>query len=628
MCRIYGYLSRRPFALAEKMKQVERMQLHGGPDDQNSISTPQYGIGANRLAITDARGGRQPYNSIHGIYAVLNGEIYNHNELREELEKDGYMFHDKCDGTIIPALYQKYGLSFVEYLDGMFTIAVLDLRQTQPELMVFSDNLAIKPVYYCYNPQHQAVAFSTEIPALLQFDLVSNDIWIEGIDHYLTTRAISGDRTLFKNIFCLAPKSILITKLGLEPKVHEYVSRIRYDGICPKSTEEASSILKVLLSEEVKKLSKADIPVCSVNSGGLDSSLLTSLLHTASPHQTHSFHVSCAGNLPFDERHYARELAEFYNLQHHETLVSPHDIPTLIPKMVFHLGQPNCAPHALSTYKLFECVSQNGFKVAITGEGSDELFCGHDRMIKAITSNDENWASTYLDEMSPCNEVLRQSLYTEEYKHQMDISGLPAKSQMLEKLTYGIKSRSENIRNFEQSISLASYILHRVEPLAMASAVEVRVPFCQPKIVDFSYKIDSAFLLTNGNRGKSVVYGAAEKLVPNSILERKKQPFTLPIISLMQKDTPLMNYVQDMLFSKHFLESNVFDKNSIKNLIVRQENSPSKETAFTLWALLTYSVWVEMVNSKFHSLSNLEANRHISLKLNTNHEPSKIYKAV
>lgn len=608
MCRIYGYLAGRPLELAEKMMQVARIQLHGGPDSQNFYATPQCGIGANRLAITDLHGGAQPYNSIPGIYAVLNGEIYNHEELRKLLQDDGYIFPDRCDGTIIPALYSKYGRSFAEYIDGMFTIAILDLRKPKPELILVSDSSGIKPVYYCYNPEKYSFAFATEIPGLLQFGLVSNEIWREGIDHYLTSRAVTGNRTLLKNVYSLPPGHILKITVGEELHTYEYQSRIKYNGHIPKTSAEASEILRSLLTEEVRKLSIADTAICSVNSGGLDSSLLTSILSQHNNQKTHSFHVSCEGNWPHDERQYAKELADQYGLIHHEVFIRPEDIPTLIPKMIFHLGQPNCAPHALSTYRLFEAVSNKGFKIAMTGEGSDELFCGHDRMIRAVNSESLDWASSYLDQMSPCDETLRQSLYSQEYINEMNLHNGTAKTQLLSQLITDPDMRSETIRKFEQKNSLSYYILQRVEPLAMASAVEVRVPFCQPKIMDFSRIVKPEFLLSNNNKGKAIVYGAAKGLLPESIWNRPKQPFTLPIISLMHKGSALMNFTKDVLLSKSMMDNSIFKRNTILSIIQKQEDSPSKHYAFTLWALLTYAVWQEMLYKGFEKYEPISNN--------------------
>ncbi len=594
MCRIYGYISDGSDRLDQKIFQVSQSQINGGPDSQKMVAFPEYGIGCNRLAITDPSGGLQPYNGVPGVYAVLNGEIYNHDELRRELEGYGYRFKDRCDGTIIPALYEKYGAAFPEYLDGMFTIAVLDLRRNKPSLLLASDTSGIKPVYFTHRSGNGSLAFATEIPALLNFGIAPGSIWKTGIDHYLTTRSVTGLRTLLDDVYSLPPGSVLHKRFGKEPKISAYKSRIQYNGPTPKDLNEASEIFRDLLAHEVKSLSRADAKVCSINSGGLDSSLVTSLLCRATESQVSSFHVAVAGNWPFDERVYARELATTYGIDYHEAIVHPEEIPALFSKMAYHLGQPNCAPHALSTFRLFEKVSQHGFRVALTGEGSDELFCGHSRIGLAIRDQNRNWASNYLDRMAPCPEDMRWSLYSSDFAQSLKASQSVCKDKKTQWL-HSIEDRSVAVRKFEQCFSLPYYILHRVEPLAMASGVEVRVPFCQPRIMDFAWKVDPNLFLANGDRGKAIVYGAAEGLVPRSILERPKQPFTLPVIKLMHKGSPLMDFIKSTLFSHSLAEDGTFNQSGLKRLIERQEASPSKETAFTIWAVANYAVWKDMV---------------------------------
>lgn len=594
MCRIYGFISDGTDRLDQKMAAVSQSQVHGGPDSQRMLALPECGIGCNRLAITDPKGGLQPYNGLPGIYVVLNGEIYNHDELRRELIANGYQFKDMCDGSILPALYEKYGTAFPEHLDGMFSIAVLDNRHDKPTLLLITDTSGIKPLYFTHRTASGSLAFATEIPALLKFGIAAGSIWRPGIDHYLTTRTVTGSRTLLDDVYSLPPGSLLKKREGKEPVISRYSSRIKYDGPIPKNLNEASEIFRYLLAAEVKNLAKADAKVCSVNSGGLDSSLVTSLLGRRTSSRSSAFHVAVDGNWPFDERAFARELAATYDIDYHETLIRPEEIPELFLKMTYHLGQPNCAPHALSTYRLFETVSQKGFRVALTGEGSDELFCGHSRMSMAIRDRGSDWASSYLDHMSPCSEAVRWSLYSNEFAAELKKSGV-AKDEMAKILNAATDGRSAAVRRFEQQYSLPYYILHRVEPLAMASGVEVRVPFCQPRVMDYSWKINPSLFLANRNRGKAVVYGAAKGLVPRSILERPKQPFTLPIISLMQRGSPLMNFMKDALFSRHMAEENVFNSKGLQRLVERQETNPCKEAAFTLWALTNYAIWSDMI---------------------------------
>jgi asparagine synthase (glutamine-hydrolysing) len=597
MCRIYGFISNGSDRLDLTMKYVSQAQLHGGPDSQTMQVKETYGIGCNRLAIMDPTGGVQPYDSIPGVYAVLNGEIYNHDELRRNLECDGYHFSDRCDGIIIPALYHKYGPTFPEYLDGMFSIAIIDTREKTPFLLLITDSSGIKPLYYTQVLDTSSLAFATEVPALLKFGIASGSIWHPGLDHFLTTRCVTGSRTLLDNVYSLPPGSILQKKIGENAVITQYSSKINYEGPIPKSFNEASEIFRELLAAEVKKLAKADAKVCSVNSGGLDSSLVTALLHHNNQGKTTSFHVKTDGNWPFDESMFAHKLAKTYNMDHYEAIIKPDEIHELFTKMSYHLGQPNCAPHSLSTYRLFEKVHKMGFRVALTGEGSDEYFCGHERMGLAINDTRSDWAARYLNCISPCTEITRKSLYSKEFSALLQNSNENAQDQMIQILHTAETSRGASVRAFEQRYSLPYYILHRLEPLAMAWGVEVRVPFCQRKIVDFSWKLNPNFLFGEG-RGKAVVYKAAQGIVPEIILNRPKQPFTLPVIYLMQKGSSLINYCKDILYSSSVLESKLFNIKGVMQLFDNQEKNPSKETSFTIWALTNFAVWLDIIQKE------------------------------
>lgn len=577
---------------------MARQQQHGGPDAQNDHASKNYGIGSNRLAITDPTGGHQPYRFGDSIFVALNGEIYNHDDLRLELQQDGIVFQDRCDGSILPYLYMKYGKDFVEHLDGMFSIAVIDLRDALPILILAVDSSGIKPLYYAYSSNTHSFGFSSEVPPLISFGIAPHTINRHKIDHYLTVRSGADGWTLLDNVYSMQPGTIISVKVGREPTSHSYVSKIKYDDKIPTTHSGVGDALRELLSWEVSRLITADANVCSVNSGGLDSSLLTALSDKVSQYRPiNSFHVSCQGDWPFDERHHARSLAESLGCDHHEILIDPNKIQDLVPKMVSHLGLPNCAPHSFSTYCLFKDVAQSGFRVAITGEGSDELFCGHSRMINAITSNNDDWVSNYLDSIGPCTEHVRSTLYCKDYSTELLSGGKSAKQDLAEYIDSRSSSRSAAIRNFEQKKSLPFYILHRVETLAMASAVEVRVPFCQPRVINFSWKINPNFLISDDKRGKSPVYSAARNLIPDSIFNRPKQPFTLPVLSLMHKGSKLLDYAQDNILTSQMREEGVFDFVELEKMIKQYKDDPTRDSALTIWSLMVYSVWKTMIHN-------------------------------
>ncbi|SCX35132.1 asparagine synthase (glutamine-hydrolyzing) [Agrobacterium rosae] len=596
MCRLYGYVSCDTHQFDTRLPAVALAQIRGGPDQQNFYAYKTFGIGANRLAITDPDGGRQPYHLIENIYVVLNGEIYNHDDLRRTLEAKGHTFPDSCDGSILPAMYCEYGETFVEYLDGMFSVAVIDNRTGVPKLTIASDSTGMKPLYYASTLGNRSFIFATELPALLRFEGVPIDVANDLIDQYMTVRAVSDGRTFVKDVYSLSASSIMTVQAGKPPIISRYVSRIRYDAKIPDNLKDAGAAFRELLEWEIRRLVRADAKVCSVNSGGLDSSLITMLASRSGQTPLNSFHVFCEGEWPFDERAFAREVARKSGGDYHEAPINPQEIPDLIPTMVDHLGQPNGAPHALSAYRLFQKVSAEGYRVALTGEGSDELFCGYSRMVAALEDPTVDWTTNYLDGMSPCPQSIRYSLYKQDIRGTLMEARKGGKDAYSAELSSQHETRSALIRRFEQERNLCHYVLHRAEPLAMASAVEVRIPFCQPRVRDFSWRMNSDMNLANGGRGKAVVYEAAAGVLPNAVLNRQKQPFTLPVTSLMHRGSRLIEYCRDTVSSRQMRQDSPFDPIALQKVIDQQITSPSRDTAFTIWAVAIYATWLERLS--------------------------------
>ena len=166
MCRIYGYFNA-PSTTPGELRAVAALQRHGGPDSRGSARDGSWGIGNNRLAIIDLDGGQQPYTLGEAVKVVFNGEIYNHDALRDRLRGLGHTFSDRCDGNVLPALYAEYGDEFTDHLDGMYTIAVVDLRGERPRLLLATDHIGMKPLYYRWDAVSRSLHFSSEIPALL-----------------------------------------------------------------------------------------------------------------------------------------------------------------------------------------------------------------------------------------------------------------------------------------------------------------------------------------------------------------------------------------------------------------------------------------------------------------------------
>ncbi|MDH6125712.1 asparagine synthase (glutamine-hydrolyzing) [Kitasatospora sp. GP82] len=585
MCRIFGHFGTQVSAL--QLAAVGGRQLSGGPDAQTLVRGADWSLGCNRLAVTDPSGGAQPYRSggDGGITVVFNGEIYNHRELRRRLTARGHVFADDCDGSVLPALYAVYGPEFAEQLDGMYAIAVVDLR-AEPTLLLAVDPIGMKPLYYHWDPARGALCFASELPALLAFPGVSSTPWEPGLDACLTTRTPLGEQTMFRDVRALPPGALarLTRADGLRStrRTGEPASDVG-------TFAEAAGTARRLLAHEVARLSRADVPVCVITSGGLDSGLVTALAAGHLP-ELHSFNLSYRGSWPSDERAFARETAEYCGATYHQVEVDPATFPDLLPAVVDHLGQPNADPITLSSYALFRAVREAGFTVALTGDGADELFGGYDRMAAAVrTPVGQPWIPAYLDALAVAPRQLREWLYTDDYRAFVASDPEGSTEQRLA-AELGKGDRMPALTRFETGSRLPGYHLRRVDHLSMAWGVEARLPYCQPSVAGHARSLPDRFKISEG-AVKRTLHGAAAGLLPSSVLARPKQPFTLPVTAMLASGQPLMDFACEVLSPQALRRGGRLEPRRVVELLERQRTVPDHRTALVLWALLIHQLW-------------------------------------
>ncbi|MGW5259202.1 asparagine synthase (glutamine-hydrolyzing) [Streptomyces sp. NPDC004012] len=583
MCRIFGHFN--GVVTPRELQTVGALQRHGGPDGQGSVHDAMWSVGNNRLAIVDLDGGQQPYELLDGrIRIVFNGEIYNHDELRQRLRARGYTFPDRCDGSILPALYDVYGDGFTEHLDGMYAIAVLDQR-AEPRLVLATDHMGMKPLYYRWDPASGALHFSSEIPALLAFDAVSSTAWAPGLEAYLATKTPFGEQTMFADIKVLPPATTAVCDRASGLRVF----RRNPPRPGPSPGDDTPGRLRALLRNEVRRLRVADVPLASITSGGLDSGLVTAFA-AEDGSDLHTFNLSYKGSWPGDERRYARQIAERTGAVYHQVEIDPATFPDLVADVVWHLGQPNADPITLSTYALFRAVRDAGFKVALTGDGADEVFGGYDRM-RAAAEAPGQWRAAYWDALAVAPARLRGLLYTTDYAAEVDLAApLPQRASHL--LRNDGDDPLGRITAFEMEYRLPAYHLRRVDHLSMAHSVEVRLPYCQRDIVAFGRALPDRMRISGG-QVKRALYSAASGLLPEDVLNRPKQPFTLPLTAMLAPGQPLWDFAQDMLGASRLRSAGQVDPGAVGNLFNAQADRPDDTAALTIWALLVHEVWRE-----------------------------------
>jgi asparagine synthase (glutamine-hydrolysing) len=594
MCRIIGHLGAR--VPTELLRRAAQTQQAGGPDAQYLTATPGWALGANRLAVMAPDRGRQPYQGPPGIQVVYNGEIYNHRALRQRLAALGHHVTDPCDGAVLPALYAHYGDDFTDHLDGMYAVAVLDVRAA-PRLLLATDDTGMKPLYHHWNRETRGLAFASELPALLALPGVPATARPAGLDDYLTTKAPFGEDTAYEDVKVLPAASTLVYEPYRPP-------RIRRRPSAPAATttdrfgtlRAAGASVRDLLRAETHRLAEADVPVCAVVSGGLDSSLVTALLAERLP-GLHTFTICYRGTWPGDERGFAAEAARQAGAVHHEIEADPVTFAALLPEVVARLGQPNADPITLSSHLLFRAIHEAGFTVALTGDGADEIFLGYRRMRQALTAG-ESWQGAYLDALAAVPASLRQKLYTGAYRDWLRTTGTTG-DRLKEELRAGATSGTAAVAlltGLESDHRLPAYHLRRVDHLSMAHGVEVRLPFCQPAVRRIASALPQHWKLT-ADADKRALRTAARGLVPDSVLRRPKQPFTLPVTAMLAPGQPLMEYAGEVLAPARLRRDGQLDPAAVHRLLVRQKERPDDTTALALWSLMIHQTWRDGLGS-------------------------------
>lgn len=592
MCRIYGCFGGER-ADPDVLNAVAAAMYPGGPDEQTLHGGARWALGTNRLAIQGIGSGHQPF--VRGpLCCVFNGEIYNHRQLRAELAAQGYAFDGDCDGDVLLPLYELYGDAFTSRLEGMFAIALVDER-AEAALKLFTDHAGMKSLYYYLSADGHRLRFASELQALSRFPDFPAELDPLAVDRYLGGKAVWGPGTVYTRVRTLEPGSTLrfadgrttVTHAPLEPAEPPWP-----DG--EPTVAAAAELLDELLRTEVGRMVDADVPVCVITSGGLDSSYTTALAaHLVA--DVASFNIACHGNWPADERHHAAEAARHCGTDHHQVLLDPAGFPELVERFVRHLDQPNNAPHSLSTFALFEAVHQAGFKVALTGDGADELFAGYARFVKADRDGAATWHRTYQGTMAAADTAALDRLYTPDYLAHVKAAGGYFGDRSGDELDRRVRSgehgKLETLLRYDQFERFPYYILRRVDHLSMAHSVEARIPFLQPSVMRLAHALP-AHVKVAGDTVKAPVAEAARLWVPRSIVERPKQPFTLPVTAMIRPGEALYDMIGDLLLGPDARCRDYIRRDTVHDVFRTQTESPAPHAAELLWSLLVLETWL------------------------------------
>ncbi|MGE5215440.1 MAG: asparagine synthase (glutamine-hydrolyzing) [Chloroflexota bacterium] len=594
---------------------------HRGPDDHGAVVFDDAALGMTRLSIIDIDGGQQPItNEEENCWIVFNGEIYNFIELRDELKNRGRRFRSRSDTEVILRAYEEWGVDCVQRLRGMFAFAIYDRRKERrprPRLFLARDRLGKKPLYYYRDGER--LIFGSEIKAILAHAGVRPRVNRAVIPLYLAYGYTPSPFTFFEDIHELPPGHMLLVEDG-EVAVRRYWSVPREPDSAPRLSEsEYFQQVNEHFEEAVRLRLTSDVPLGAFLSGGVDSAAVVAVMTKLLGGPVSTFSIGFADDPSFDELPYARMVAERFGSDHHEFVVQP-DAVELLPKLVWHYDQPFADSSAIPTYLVAQ-MTRAYVKVALTGDGGDELFAGYQRFAAARLAEYYRRAPRFFQNaVSRLVHAWPESTAYEDPARRMrrfvDSAALPLADRylnwvgifnpdMLRQLLAaaiemdpvdhfrGYFSGQENTNPVTEllAVNLASYLpgdlLVKTDRMTMANSLEARCPFLDHRLLEFASQIPSSLKL-KGVTTKYVLKRALEGLLPGEIIWRKKHGFGVPVGRWFRAG--LKDFLCDHLLSPTALQRGYFDEQALRRLI-DEHIGGRRDHGHCLWALLTLEIW-------------------------------------
>jgi len=590
---------------------------HRGPDDEGFYFFGPIGLGHRRLSIIDLNTGQQPVsNENKTVWIVFNGEIYNYQELREDLVRRGHTFRTASDTEVIVHLYEEYGEACLEKLRGMFAFAIWD--ENNKSLFLARDRVGIKPLYYCQ--AGSSLLFGSELKSILIDPSVPREVDLQVIDRFLTFRYTPGPETALKGIYKLQPGHFLLAKSG-SITIHQY-----WDLTFAPQARHGNNFgedLSDLLRDTVRGHMISDVPVGVLLSGGVDSTAVLSYASELTTERIHTFTIGFAGEGIVDERPYARLAGKRFETNHFETSISAREFESFLPRYVWHMEEPVCEPPAVALYFVSQ-LARRHVKVLLSGEGGDEGFAGYPEyrnfpifeglksalgpfrrpVAAAIASLNkirrvrrlEKYSSLmnvkpevyYLGRTStPTDGFTRslESLYTSEVWQNIDHGKSLRFMQPLFQKTAAQKLLNQMLY-VDTKTWLPDDLLIKADKITMANSVELRVPFLDHRILEFAASLPLREKVY-GRSTKHLLKKVLSGRVPHEILERKKAGFPVPYDAWLRRD--LKEMVYDTLMSRPARERGFFKPKAIEQLI--EDNSAGKNRSKQVFSLLTLELW-------------------------------------
>jgi len=637
MCGIAGFVRHDAADAALQAIEADRALVramcdrirHRGPDDEGLYSGAGGAIGMRRLAIIDLVTGHQPMsNEDATLWTVFNGEIYNYQSLRQDLIGRGHRFQTNSDTETLLHLWEQEGLAGFTRLRGMFAYALWDTARR--DLILVRDRFGKKPLYYAERPE--GLYFASELKCLLETN-IPLEIDPQALRLYFQFAYIPDPWCAYSGVRKLPPGGWLRYRAGTVTEGRYWKLPEPAAAEAPAGMNETDTVrtLRETFDESVRLRLISDVPLGAFLSGGIDSSSVVAsmALQTGAPVKTFSIGFE---DSTFNELDWARRVAQRYSTEHHELVVRP-DAVQLTERLVDHFDEPFADSSAIPTFLVSELAARH-VKVALTGDGGDELFAGYNSF---FATQRQRWldqvprwvrrgvgkiadalpysayGKNYLRlmsretalaryfELSVASYYLRRALLAPEWM-------LPADTAFWNETFAGdLDCAGDDILSqvmyFEATTKLAGDMLVKVDRMSMANSLEVRCPLLDQELADVAMRIPYTWKMRNG-RGKDILIRALGDRLPPELLNRPKRGFGVPLESWMRG--PLRDFLHDHLLSPAFLSLGIISAERMR-MVLEEHDSGRRNNYGILWMLVVLSLWLRPKQRRSPAVSSIEA---------------------
>lgn len=618
MCGIAGILNLhgRGSVRQERLKAMANAIIHRGPDAEGFFVDGPIGLAHRRLSIIDVSEGHQPmFNEDDSLVVVFNGEIYNHERLREQLEADGHRYRTRSDTESILHAYEQFGENFESQLTGMFAFAIWDRRRKR--LVLTRDRLGIKPLYYMV--MGNELIFASEIKAILALNNVPRCVDQDALDAYLNLRYVPGEKTLFRNIFKLLPGHTLTIEQGALRNRQYWDLSFQAE---PRPESELKSELETLLFEVCRDHLMSEVPYGVFLSGGIDSSTIVAVLRHILKDPVRTFTVGYEHAADVNEFDYAGLVSRSAGTEHHELRLSAQDFAEWIPQLVWHLDEPVGDAACIPLYFLARYAKPRA-TVLESGEGADEIFGGYSIYLKMRTM--ARLRALMPDPMtgllSRLGEHLGRGGKLSRYCRLLGkpipqayrgVSGhfldgmrerllrpewgvLPEDRGYLSQTLASCFARVQDSDPLNQMLYIDSKtwlpddLLIKADKMTMAASVELRVPFLDHRLVEFAARLPTACKI-KGRTTKYLLKQVVEPYLPCEVVHRPKKGFPVPVAMWFRGG--LYEVAQDVLLGPNSRIVNYLRRAELATLLQRHKSGDG-DFSSELWGLLVLEYWFQ-----------------------------------